>query len=65
MPSSAAENQFAAGIVEHLPGHSVKMDSRFEAADGAEIKRKKIEEQRTFGFGGKRDHLALCCSAVF
>src|SRR5579862_3796452 len=35
------------------------MEPRAESADGAEIDRKKIEEERALGFGGERDQLAL------
>jgi hypothetical protein len=35
------------------------VNSRFEAADRAQIERQEIEEQGSLGFCGERDHLAL------
>jgi hypothetical protein len=55
----AAQNEFAAGIVEDLSGDGVEVDAGLEAAHRAEIEREEIEEQGTLGFRGQRDHLAL------
>jgi len=55
----AAQDQLAAGVVEDLSGNGIKMDTGFEAANGAEIERQKVEEKGTIGLRGQRDHFAL------
>jgi hypothetical protein len=55
----AAQDQFAAGVIEDLSGDGVEVNAGLEAAYRAEIERQEVEEQRAFGFGGQRDHLAL------
>jgi hypothetical protein len=55
----AAQNQFAAGVVENLSRDGIEVNAGLEAAHGAEIERKEVEEQRTLGFRGQRDHLPL------
>src|SRR5881275_2914145 len=44
-----AQDQLAAGVVEHLSGNGIKMKARLKAADGAQVERQKIEEQRSIG----------------
>src|SRR5260221_7392755 len=53
------ENQFARGVVEHLPRHGVKVEAGLETADRAEIEGKEVEEERTVGCRGQGDKLPL------
>jgi hypothetical protein len=53
----AFQNQFAAGFVEDLPGHSVKMNPRLESANRAEVDGKKIKKERAVSLRRKGDHL--------
>src|SRR5258708_25925246 len=48
----ATQNQLAAGVVEHLAGNGVKVDSSLESAYSAEIERKEVTKHRTLGFRG-------------
>src|SRR5690348_3701128 len=54
-----AENQFAAGIIEDLPWNCVEMEAGLKAANGAQVERQEVEEERSIGLGGQRDHLSL------
>ena len=58
-PIHAAQNQFAAGIVENLSWNGVKVNASLESAHRPKIQREKIEEQRTLSLSGQRDHFAL------
>src|SRR5207302_5562186 len=42
-----------------LAGHGVEVEAGLEAADLAEAEREEVEEERSLGLGGERDHLAL------
>src|SRR5580704_10635246 len=55
----AAQDQFAAGVVENLAGNGVQVNARLEAADGTQVERQKIKKQSSFRLRGQRDHLAL------
>src|SRR5512146_833650 len=45
----ALQDQLAAGVVVHLPGHGVEMEARLEAADRPQVHREEIEEQGALG----------------
>ena len=55
----AAQDQLAAGVIEHLPGNRIKMKARLEAAHRPQIQRQKIEKQGAVGLRRQRDHLAF------
>src|SRR5262249_14350419 len=55
----AAQDQFAAGVVENLSGDGVKVKPGAQAADGTQIQGKEVEEQGAISLRGQRDHLAL------
>src|SRR5271157_267537 len=52
----APQNQLAAGVVEDLPRHRVKMEAGFEPANTAEVEGKEIEEKSAVGFCSQGDH---------
>src|SRR5215213_1587143 len=54
----ALQDQLARGIVVYLARHGVQVELDLEPTDVPEIYREEVEEQRSFGLGGKRDHLA-------
>ena len=56
---NAAQNELAAGIVKNLSRNGVEVHAGFEAAHGAEIEGKEIEEQGSLSLSGERDHLAF------
>ena len=60
---SPFQDEFAAGFVEDLAGDGVEMQARFEAADGAQIERKEVKEQRAVSLRGQGNHLALLAGA--
>src|SRR5262249_54742022 len=53
------QDQLPAGVVEDLAGDGVEVEAGGEAADGAEVERQEVEEERAVGLGRQRDHLAL------
>ena len=52
----ALQDELAAGFVEHLSGHSVEVEPGLEAANRAQVERKKIEEESAVGLGGQGNH---------
>src|SRR2546430_213496 len=56
-PVHTIQNERATRVVIHLTRHRVEMEPGLEAADGAEVHRQEVEEQRALGLGSKRDHL--------
>jgi hypothetical protein len=57
-PVHAAQNQLAAGIIEDLAGNGIKVETRLEAANAADVDREEIEEKGPVSFGREGDHLA-------
>ncbi len=55
----ALQDEFAAGFVEYLSGHGVEVEPGLEAADGAQVERKKIEEEGAVGLSGQGNHFPL------
>ncbi len=56
---NATQDQLAAGVIEYLPGNSVKMDAGLESAHGAKIQGQEVKKQGTIGLRRQRDHLAF------
>ena len=55
----ATQHELAGGVVEDLSGYGVELDPHLLSADGAELHRHEVEEQRPVRLGRHRDHLAL------
>src|SRR5581483_1283173 len=61
----AAQHQLAAGVIKHLAGNRVEVKTGAEAADGTQVERQEVEEQRAIGLGGQRIHFTLLLLAGF
>src|SRR5437868_7449567 len=56
---NAFKDQLAAGVIEDLAGHCVKVKAGLEAAHGAKVERQEVEKERAVGFRRQADELAL------
>jgi hypothetical protein len=57
-PVDPLEDELAGSVVVHLTRHGVEVKFHLETADGAQVNRKKVEEQGPLRLGGQRDHLS-------